>query len=307
MSCHRVAGAIIILATSLAGCSSMPPFDAPESRNGPPTVSDVIAKIECEVAQARYAPENNNPEFLAYLHNTLNLADFSQWAASVTLSLTVNDTEGLTPTGGLTLTYLDPLSIPGTTFAFGASPQLYQTRQRIFTQTYTLDMTSLPTNACEKFEGKFPKINLAGDLGLRDQIYMGLHAFRRDDASDYSTGDTTNPASIGGIPDNFGATASFDVFKGLTNVGPTWTLTRFMGPVGGLGYQRDDLDKMAITFVPVAYGKPTHSTSAQAHALFATQYQTRAAAVGAAQRANQQLVTTQAIQELGQILSTRIH
>jgi hypothetical protein len=295
--------ACCVAASGLVGCASMPAFDAPVTTAGAPTVADVIAKIECEVAQARYARENNSPEFLAYLNNTLNLADFSQWAASVTVSLTVNDTAGLTPTTGLTLAYVNPLTAPDTSFAFSASPVLYQQRQRIFTQTYTLDLKSLTLNACERFEGTPPRINIAGDLGLKDQIYMGLHAFHPGDASDYTTGGT-NPAA-NSVPDNFGATASFDVFKGVDNVGPTWTLQHFIGPTGGAGYVRDDLDKVAITFVPVAYGKPTKLTHRLAQATYTSRSRSFAAAVGRAQAANQQLVTTQAIQQLGQILSNR--
>ena len=76
---------------------------------------------------------------------------------------------------------------------------------------------------------------------------MGLHAFHRDNASDYSTG--SGDVASKGAPDTFGATVSFDVFKGMTSVGPTWTLVHFKGPGGGLGYQRDDLDKIAITLL----------------------------------------------------------
>jgi hypothetical protein len=295
----RCVVACCVAAAGLAGCASMPAFDAPITTAGGPTVADVVAKIECEVAQARYAPENNSPRFLSYLHNTLNIADFSQWAASVTVSLTVSDTAGLTPTGGLTLAYINPLSVAGTSFGFNATPVLYQNRQRIFSQTYTLDMTSLTTKTCERFEGTPPRINLAGDLGLKDQIYMGLHAFHKGDESDYGTSGS-NPASSSG-PDSFGATVSFDVFKGVDSIGPTWTLQRFVGPTGGAAYVRDDLDKIAITFVPVAYQQVTHSRSRTAQ-LASVSF---AAAADRARTANQQLVTTQAIQQLGQILSSR--
>jgi hypothetical protein len=190
----------VILCAALAGvlsaCSSMPPFDAPPDSAYGPTVSDIVQKIECEVAAAR--DENDTPAFRAYLRD-LGLADFSQWAASVTLSLTVNDTAGLNPSSGLVLTYLQPLSVPGTSFGFGGAIQLYQQRSRIFTQTYTLDLKAVSVRSCRRFEGTPPRINLAGDLGLRDQIYMGLHAFHRREGSDYAT----KPGA--GAPDSFGA------------------------------------------------------------------------------------------------------
>jgi hypothetical protein len=56
----------------------MPPFDAPPDGAYGPTVSDIVQKIECEVAAAR--DENDTPAFRAYLRD-LGLADFSQWAA----------------------------------------------------------------------------------------------------------------------------------------------------------------------------------------------------------------------------------
>lgn len=129
---------------------------------------------------------------------------------------------------------------------------------------------------------------------------MGLHAFHRGDQSDYGTGSSNNPGS-GGAPDNFGATVSFDVFKGVDSIGPTWTLQHFVGPTGGGAYVRDDLDKIAITFVPVAYQKTTNSPLRAAQLPNVS----FAAAAERARAANQQLVTTQAIQQLGQILSTR--
>lgn len=289
----------VALLFGLGGCSSMPAFEAPLSKEGYPTVGHVIKKIECEIAQARDAPENTNPKFIYYLNNTLNLKDFSQWAASVTLSLTISDTEGLSPTGGLALAYLDPLKLAGTSFSFGGNALLYQQRQRIFTQTYTINIASLSIRTCDYFNGKVPDINLAGDLGLKDQIDMGLHAFHRDNTSDYSPTDTANK----GATDTFGATVSFDVFKGMTSVGPTWTLVHFKGPGGGLGYQRDDLDKIAITFAPVAYSTPKKGMSPEIAGLSATHASFNNAA-SIARAANQQLVTQQAIQQLGQVLAT---
>ena len=128
---------------------------------------------------------------------------------------------------------------------------------------------------------------------------MGLHAFHRREGSDYGTGPANPGAS--GAPDSFGATASFDVYKGLTNVGPTWTLVHFLGPVGGAGYERDDLHKLAITFVPVA--APSPAASVHGRRMAAIRPASFAQAAFAAQFANQQLVQTQAIQHLGQILS----
>ena len=288
-----------VLSLCLADCSSMPSFDTAESKRGYPTVHHVIQKIECEIAEARDDPDNNTPKFLHHLNHTLNLKDFSQWVANVTLSLTVSDTEGLSPTGGLALAYLEPLKAVGTSFTFGANALWYQQRQRIYTQSYTVIIKSLSLKACDRFKENSPSdINLTGDLGLRDQIHMGLHSFHKDDSSDYS--EATDPDSKGS-PDSFGGTVSFDVFKGVTSLGPTWTLVHFKGPNGGLGYQRDDLHKIAITFAPVAFGAPTKGMLPSVAAQYSSQY-SAAAAAGVARAGNTALVQTQAIQSLGQIL-----
>jgi hypothetical protein len=61
----------------------MPPFDVPAKQENRPTVSNVIDKIECEIAEARDDPANNDPAFLKYLNETLNIASFDQWGSSV--------------------------------------------------------------------------------------------------------------------------------------------------------------------------------------------------------------------------------
>lgn len=292
----------------------MPPFDVPENDRDLPTVAHVVDKIECELAEARDDPANI--ALSGYLHG-LNLADFGQWAASVTLSLTVNDTGGLSPTSGLSLAYLQPYRASPQGLVLGGNAFLYQQRQRIFTQTYTIAINSIPPNEnCERLRAKRDNFNLEGDLGLRDQIGIGLRAFSTSRASTYI------PATVKtGSPDSFGGTVSFDVFKGITSLGPTWTLSTFKGVGGGLGYQRDDLNKIAITFAPAKYVGPPPTPPVRGadekeysamfkeykaklqeyHAKF---YGAQSQALEAARQANAQLVTTQSIQQLGQILST---
>lgn len=124
---------------------------------------------------------------------------------------------------------------------FGGNAILYRRRQRIFTQTYTIQIAKIPVGqTCEAMRDRWHNFNLEGNLGLKNQIEMGLHAFHTN-ANTYFVGKT-------GTPDSCGATASFDVYKGITSLGPLWTLVHFKGPVGGLGYLRDDLHKVAIKF-----------------------------------------------------------
>jgi hypothetical protein len=242
------------LSLMLAACGTAP-FDAPVSdRAGYPTVRNVVQKIECEIVATRDDRAINSAWVKErFALKTPPLLPFDQWVAAVTISLTVNDTEGLSPTAsGLSLSFIDPLKLAGNTFGFGGAAILYQNRQRIFTETYTVDIKKINPSYCStKVWGTF---DLEGDLGLRDLIYAGLHSIIKDEA------DTFETSKAGSSPDSFGGTVSFDVFKGVSGIGPTFTLTRFKGQ-GGLGIQRDDMHKIVITFQPVAAAGPAASVA----------------------------------------------
>jgi hypothetical protein len=217
-----------LAASALTGCGTAP-FDAPVDERGRPTVSQVVDRVDCEVYKAFNDPANSG---------IAKDPNYQNWVAAVTLSLTVNDTEGVTPTGGLALSFVEPLKLAGSTFGFGASPILYQTRSRIYQQNYTINNVFLiDKNVCLKswHEG----FNLEGNLGLADQIYAGLHSVDAGNAFDYK-----NPINT------FSATVSFQVYKGVSGVGPTWTLVRFKDTAGGLGISRNDLHSVSITFKP---------------------------------------------------------
>jgi hypothetical protein len=274
----RIWLALSALSFATAGCA-VAPFDAPIGKVGYPRVNQILDRIQCEIAEARDSPTINSYKVKERMRQQ-NLQPFDKWVASVILTLTVNDTEGLSPsTSGLTLAVIDPLKLTNNSFGFGGSVILYQQRARTFTQQYSLQIDSIPINeTCENIEKKWHDFNLEGDLGLREQIYTGLHAFDKSEEGEY---DVTQKA---GSPDGFGATVSFDIYKGLGSVGPTWTLVRFK-TTGGVGVQRDDLHKIAITFVPVAL--PSAQATVQ------TQATTAGDAMGIAQDMNQQLVLRQ--------------
>lgn len=298
----------------------MPPFYAPTDGKGP-TVSSVVDEIQCEIAEAAAKPENNVQLF--------GLAPFSDWTAAVALTLTVDDTAG-TASGGLPLSYITPLKPATYTWAFNANPILYQTRTRTYVQNYTLNIANTKGETCESLQRQNHGFNLEGDLGLREQIYLGLHSF----GSSQST-NIYQPASGGKATDNFGATANFHVYLGITNIGPTWTIRTFKGPSAGVGYSRDDLHQVVITFaptmaiVPIPPVRPKPKEIGKEAPLFeqkrfnaelkayqesvvaheaALRHNARAAAVNAsaidsARQANQTLQLNQAIQNLGQILA----
>jgi hypothetical protein len=261
------------LAFVLAGCGTAP-FDAPVSKSGYPTVRQVIRKINCEIADARDDHTiNSNSATMHFENQKEAIAPFNNWIASVTLSLTVSDTEGLMPTtNGLALSFVDTLKSAGNSFGFAGSPIFYQQRSRTYTQTYTINIVDIDQDKenCRRTKWR-NDFNLEGDLGIRDQIYTGLNSFLRDETDDYDPAakGTPNPAPSaspagGGTQssssaDNFGATVSFDVFKGITSLGPSFTLVTFKGPTGGVGMQRDDMHKLIITFKPVPLPTPTDS------------------------------------------------
>jgi hypothetical protein len=245
------------MALILAACGTAP-FDAPiDDRTGYPTVHQVVDKIQCEIAAARDDKLINSDWITKHLsEKNPPLMPFKNWVASVTVSLTVSDTEGISPASGLGLAVIDPLKLAGNSFGFGGNVIFYQNRQRIFSEQYSLEIAKIDSLDCAKIN--WHPFNLEGDLGLRDQIYAGLHSIVRDEAGDFDT------SKNGTSADNFGATISFDVFKGLSSVGPTFTLTKFKGPTGGVGIQRDDMHKIVITFQPIAKGQPITSAKTNA-------------------------------------------
>jgi hypothetical protein len=107
------------VAVFLTGCSSMPPFDTPVDENNRPTVSTIIEKISCEIAEAKDTIALEPDPLLGY-------QPFKSWTAAATLTLTVDDTLG-TATAGLPISFIDVVS-KVETFAFGLSPTWYQNR-----------------------------------------------------------------------------------------------------------------------------------------------------------------------------------
>jgi hypothetical protein len=242
----------LVLATVVSACSQAP-FDAPEDRRGYPTVSGVVDKIECEILEASRDTTINGDWVKTHLAaKNPGLMPFEDWVAAVTITLTITDTEGLTPSsGGPSLAVIDPLKVASSTFTFGANPVFYQQKTRTFSEQYTTEISRIDPRRCNhKWNSAF---NLEGDLGIRDNVYLGLHSITTDQADNFVA------PSGGTSPDNFTATIEFDIYKGISNLGPTFSISRFKGPTGGLGYVREDLHKVVITFQ--AQERPSSATS----------------------------------------------
>lgn len=241
-----------VVSLILAACSSTPDFDISREQTAGssnpddasrPTVSHIVRKIECEIYLARQDFVNRNVN---------GIPEFDRWVGNVLLTLQVDDTAGLTPiSSGLPLAFINPLSVSGTSFAFGVNLNLYQTRSRTYSQQYTIYVKDIKKDSCED---RRVAVNLEGDLGLKDNIYMGIHSFSDGEGSRYKVSESK--------PDSFGGTVSFLVSKGITNLGPLWTLRLFKGPgPGGLGYNRMDTNKIVFTFVPPKTGVQRKATA----------------------------------------------
>jgi hypothetical protein len=249
-----LAGSLLI-----SGCASMPDFDTPKDGEHGPTVSTVVDEIDCEISEA------NQKIKLSPLNGMKDYEPFDKWTAAVGLTLTVDDSVG-TANSGLPISYLTTLS-KAATYTFGFNPTLYQLRTRTYVESYTVDIARLPApDVCRQNLKASSGFNLEGDLGLPDQIYLGLHSFSDDHrGANYFaalTGTITHP-TVAKMADTFGATVFFNVFYGVNNVGPTWTLNYIKGPTSGVGYVRNDIHQAIVTFAPVAKAVPKPAQAPQ--------------------------------------------
>jgi hypothetical protein len=208
---------------AFGGCG-IPVLDTP---NPGLTVANIVDRIECEIAQSVQDHPNLKRQ---------------RWAAAADLYLTVNDSAGLTPT----VSFLQPLiSHPGTEFSFGASAALKGERTRIYNQSIVLALENFPVSKTNIPLDRAPcpqveTFDLAGDLGIKAVIDIGLGSLDTGDRAQFSTKDNNA----------FGQTIEFVVTKNVSGVGPMWTLVRFNGPGGLFGAERVDTHKLIISFAP---------------------------------------------------------
>jgi hypothetical protein len=106
----------------------LPPLDLPDADKAV-TIDQIVDRIECEVYWARH----NNPALQR-----------SPWTVSASLSLTVNDGAGLTPT----VSFITPLKTAGTSYKFSASAELSRTRERIFQETIIFNVAKARRDKC---------------------------------------------------------------------------------------------------------------------------------------------------------------
>jgi hypothetical protein len=199
------------LSCAATGCVGIPQLAIP----GPIAVSQIVDQVQCEVQAAADKYPRLKTE---------------RWAASVNLTLQVDDNVGLSPT----LSFIDPTA----SFTFGASGTLKGARQRIYTESLDLDVRSLTKRNCVQRPDTF---DLSGNLGIVDAVDLGLGSLEESD--DQAKFDKDKA---------FGQTIQFAVTKNVSGFGPTWTLTRFTGPGGFFGAERVDTNQLVISFAPGA-------------------------------------------------------
>jgi hypothetical protein len=175
---------------------------------------------------------SDRPQDVATFHRLFLLN--GDYDVEVALSLEVNETGGLAPS----LTYVNPLA-GATSFMFGGTATLSEARDHNFTENIQLSVRNIYTewkNNKNAHDCPAGDTNLSGDLGIRE--YVAMAALTPDlDAKQTISGK--------GV---FGGSMQFLVTKGVSALGPTWSLVHFKGP-GGLGsLSRVNTDKITLAF-----------------------------------------------------------
>jgi hypothetical protein len=225
---------VFVAALALDACAYPPPFDIP-TVNGEQTVNPIVRRVECELLDTVRDDYNHRPFLINGDYDVL-----------VNLSLDVTDSAGLSPT----VSYLNPFSVG--MFAFGGSANLNGSRDQNF--SWNLKQFSLrEMYTAWKYGHRYQNCDstadtplggtpLAGDLGIRERI---------------ATLASSSPDLEQSGQQQFGGSVDFVITKAITALGPTWTLTHFVGP-GPLGSaSRVNNDKVTFAFAtgPNA-GKP---------------------------------------------------
>jgi len=204
---------VCLSAFGLTGCAIKANFEEPQKLRVPA----LIDHIQCEVRDAT----SKHGELLE-----------GNWAVSATLFLQIDETGSLSPSVNL----IEPLSSPATSFIFGGSATVGQAKQRIYNQSFDLDLSKLKGKDCRP--DKIGQDKLAGDLGIVEVTDIAFGSFGVDDPAM-----TLSKAPTGA----FGTTLQFALNRSAA-AGPTWTLTNFNGPGRLISGSRTDMHKIVVAF-----------------------------------------------------------
>jgi hypothetical protein len=151
------AGALMLVPLHLAGCMTVPDLD---SIGHPLQIREVVQQVECEIYDTVLKYEDNPKT--NWIVN---------YAAKVTLALTVSQDGSISPDGAL----LGPFGIGS--YVIGASGSLKGTAERLATYAITIDFSKMDPfkPACEA-----PNPRLHGRIGFKDWFDRVVLSFDED-------------------------------------------------------------------------------------------------------------------------------
>lgn len=213
--------AAMICAALLAGCMhTVPAFKPgePEPYVSAPTVTQLAEHIVCELRRA-------NASEIYPGGRTLSAESYT---ALVTLLVQVDDTVGTTPS----IAYTELLKSPATSLVTTLGLDVNAQRKRTFTTTYTVDIGKVVASAelskkCGTKEAGERRYDLRGNLGINEIVADGF-AIR-------AVGDGVFAKRIKETLPTFGSQVQFIVTRGVSGVGPIWTLRYWKGPSSAAG------------------------------------------------------------------------
>jgi hypothetical protein len=252
------AGVVLSIGAAMSGCSTLPVFEHSQGENlpeteaakklaGVPDVARLVDHIQCELKAVLDDPDPRFDRLRSHLYVAY---------ASLTVEVTVD--EALKPS----LSFIDPLSIAGTSKALALGGQLTGEQHRNINQNFAVVLdpkhaarVGYPTAKEEACKNEAGKDGLRGRLGLKEVIAAGLAQLLPSDflfpmPTEEQAGSVKLAPSLA---PNFGATIDFTITRGV-NGGPIWTLSHFTGPgsPGGplLDWTRTVKDTLVISFAP---------------------------------------------------------
>jgi hypothetical protein len=219
---------IVVIPLAVGGCSGTANFDVPVDSAGQPTVSSIVARVQCELLDM--VRDDKGTDYVPSFHRAFLLNGDYEVAAS--LSLDVTDSGGLAPS----LTYLNAFSA-GQSVTWGASFNVSREKVSNFTENLSFSLRDIYLDW--KYNGNpmtcpAAETNLAGDLGIRNIVAMAA-------LSEAGTpGGPSKPAFSGSV--------QFAVTKAVTAAGPQWSLIHFKGPGTFANLTEKNLDKITFAF-----------------------------------------------------------
>jgi len=228
---------LVSVLVTLSGCANISPdFDVPIGKNDTPLTKSIVERIECELL-GMVRDDVSAP----FVYGEVLLTE--DYEVAMSLSLDVTDSGNISPT----------FNFPYGVFSFGAGAKLSSSRDSNLSIPLYFNFRSLlyEYNHGKPNLGACPAIdtNLAGDLGLRKVVAAAISTHSRVHQPPVAEKDADPTKG------EFSGYVSFAVDKGLTSVGPTWTVPHFNGPGGLIGADELNTDKLSFGFAKGVNGK----------------------------------------------------